>query len=468
VKQILDNSSGTMAIDYVQYDLSGAKEAINPIYFPLLYNKDRYMVLYGGAGSGKSHFIVQKYLIRIMVGEAKPRPIRHKILALRKTQPAARRSVFELFMHYIDMWGLKSRCHINKTDMTIEFYRSNSMILCTGLDDPSKVKSIEGLTSIWLEEATEFTHTDFMQLNLRLRGKHNTYLQICVSFNPVECPWLKEEFFEIDKSPNLSDISGNQLTRYRRLEKILEVEGRQISLKSIVLLTTYLDNKFLDDEQKAEIEDLVNKDLTWYHIYALGQWGKPKGLVFVEGMNWDITERWPTILEQRKHGYGLDFGYANHPTGLIEVAVLPNQVDIYCRELLYEPGLTNQDIASKMDLYGVKHRDRIVADSAEPKSIEEIRREGFRRITASVKGRDSIMNGISAMKEMKIHVDQDSKFLMKEFRNYKWIENKDSELKNVPEDKWNHLIDPLRYVLVHFKGLRPTGVVLNLGNRYFK
>lgn len=466
VKQLL--SENTTSVEHIQYDLSGTKEAINEIYFPLLYNKDRYMVLYGGAGSGKSHFIVQKYLIRIMVGEGKKKPIRHKILALRKTQPAARRSVFELFLHYIDLWGLRSRCHINKTDMTIVFHRSNSMIICTGLDDPSKVKSIEGLTSIWLEEATEFKHSDFMQLNLRLRGKHRTYLQICISFNPVECLWIKEEFFEIENSANLHDISGDQQTRYRRLEKVLEVEGRQVSLKSVVLLTTYHDNKFLDDEQKAEIEDLVNKDLTWYHIYALGQWGKPKGVVFVEGLNWDITEKWPSIIEQRKHGYGLDFGYANHPTGLIEVAILPNRTDVYVRELIYETKLTNQDIAAKMDLLGVKHRDKIIADSAEPKSIEEIRREGYRRIKPSTKGRDSIVNGISAMKEFSIHVDKDSKFTIKEFRNYKWLENKDEELRNVPEDKWNHLIDPLRYILVYFKGLRPSGVILNLGNCYYK
>jgi len=466
---IAEPESNTISSDFIEYDLSRIREVINPIYFPLLYNKDRYLVLYGGAGSGKSHFIAQKYLIRTMVGESKKTPIKHKILALRKTQPAARRSVFELFLHYIDLWGLRSRCNINKTDMTITFHRSGSVIICTGLDDPSKVKSIEGLTSIWLEEATEFTHTDFMQLNLRLRGRHRTYLQICISFNPVECLWLQEEFFDLENSSNLTDVSDSPSTRYRRLEKVLTVQDRRISLRSTVLLTTYLDNDFLDDEQKAEIEDLVNKDLTWYHIYALGQWGKPKGVVFVEGLNWDITKIWPTVIQQRQHGYGLDFGYANHPTGLIEIAILPNKIDVYVREILYEPGLTNQDIAGKMDLFGVKHRDKIIADSAEPKSIEEIRREGFRKIEPSVKGRDSIINGITAMKEFKIHVYEESKFLIKEFRNYKWtINKKDEKLRNIPEDKWNHLIDPLRYGLVYFKGLRPTGVILNLGNRYFK
>ena len=98
--------ANTVAVEHIEYDLTRTKEAINPVYFPLIYNRDRYMVLYGGAGSGKSHFIVQKYLIRIMVGESKKRPIRHKILALRKTQPAARRSVFALFKHYITLWGL--------------------------------------------------------------------------------------------------------------------------------------------------------------------------------------------------------------------------------------------------------------------------------------------------------------------------------------------------------------------------
>ena len=468
IKQKMANANA------ITYDLSGLKRATNDIYYPLYTNKDRYLVLYGGAGSGKSHFIAQKYLVRIMAGEsAFPNVKRHRILALRKTQPAAKKSVFALFQFYIDLWGLGSRCKINHTDMVITFKRSKSQIICAGLDDPTKIKSIEGVTSIWMEEATEFTHTDFLQLDLRLRGKHLTYLQICISFNPVECKWLKEEFFSpkprFVKKARLRDISTSPTTRYRRMEKVVEIKklNKIVRVNSTVLLTTYLDNRYLDDQQIANIVDLQHKDLTWYQIYGLGQWGAPKGQVYQEGLNWDTTSEWPGKKRFRHHGFGLDFGYSNHPTGVVEVGIMANMKDLYVREVLYEKALTNPDICEKLTAAKLNRYDLLVADSAEPKSIEEIKRGGF-AIIGSRKGKDSIINGITVTKQYNIHVFSDSLNLIKERRNYKWKEDKEGNSLNIPVDAWNHLLDAERYIITTLVGFKAKDTVINLGNRYHK
>ena len=166
----------------IKFDFSTLHNVMNEVYYPLLENHERYLVSYRGAGAGKSHFAAQKTLIRIIVGMKQG--IRHRFLALRKTQPAVRKSVFTLFIHYINEWGLNELVRINKSAMTIQFL-NGSEIICGGLDDPEKLKSIEGVTSVWLEEATEFSWEDFNQINLRLRGKTKSYKQIMLTFNPV-------------------------------------------------------------------------------------------------------------------------------------------------------------------------------------------------------------------------------------------------------------------------------------------
>ena len=447
------------------FDLTNLPNALNPIYEPLLYNKDRYMVLYGGAGSGKSHFIVQKYLIRIMVGAKTG--VKHKILAIRKTQPAVRKSVFALFLYYIDSWNLYRICKINHTEMTIKF-RDGSMILCSGLDDPNKIKSIEGITSIWMEEATEFTWSDFLQIDLRLRGRYKTYLQICISFNPIECKWLIDEFFpeEIDdkSQTQVKDITEDPDCRLRKIQKQVKAEGKEYTVYATRLMTVHKDNRFLDDIQRAIIEGLQDKDFTWYEIYGRGNWGSPRGQVYIEGFNWDVVNHWPDPKQfHRKHGYGLDFGYSNAPTGIIEVGIIDNH--IYEREILYSPKLTNPDICEKLRSAGLSKYDIICADSAEPKSIEEIKKDGW-YIVPCIKGRDSVNFGIDLVKTFKTHIYSDSDNLIKEKRNYKWREDNNGNALNIPVDEWNHLLDAERYIVTFLVGGIKSNFIANLGKRY--
>ena len=447
----------------IHCDLTEYCNTSNPVYLPALQCRDRYLIMFGGAGSGKSEEVARRFLLRIIVGMKKG--IRHKILALRKTQPAVKRSVFSLFNKYIDLWNLQDIVHINRKDTTFTF-SNGSEILCSGLDDPEKIKSIEGLTCAWLEEATEFTENDFRELDRRVRGKCGTFLQIVLTFNPIEVKWIQEEFFgfkEESDGTGLFNVTTKEDGRYQRFQKISRVDDRLVAVTGTSLLTTYQDNKYIDDKYKAVLEDLKRKDVTAYRIYALGQWGSPKGLVYTEGLNWSVCSSWPNRGSFERHAFGLDFGYSNDPTGIIEMGLIGNQ--IWEREHVYKRGLTNQDIARECVKLGITRRDTIIADCAEPKSIEEIKRAGL-KIVPCRKGADSIRNGISLVKDYFVNVYGDSENLIKEKRNYKWLESKDGEYTNDPVDEWNHLLDPERYVADHWFSHKSTSFSFNLGNRY--
>ena len=201
-------------------------------------DENRWCISYGGAGSAKSYSTAQKILTRIIEEED------HKFLITRKVARTLRVSVFQLFKDIISNQGLSEDFKINKTDMTITNIHNNSVLLFFGLDDIEKLKSIQGITSIWIEEASECVENDIAELNRRLRGFTPYYKQIIITFNPIShLHWLKARFFDNPAS------------------------------KASIYKTTYLDNKFIDDAYKAEIEDIKNYDIQQYNIYALGEWG---------------------------------------------------------------------------------------------------------------------------------------------------------------------------------------------------
>lgn len=211
---------------------------INPYFYPYLFNKDRYLVLYGGSGSGKSHFVAQKLLFRCLNESG------HRILIVRKVAKTIKESVYKQLHTLILEYGLQDYVTENKTDMSFTFSNGNE-IITTGLDDPEKIKSIFAITSIWIEEATELEKGDFDQLDLRLRGETEFYKQIIVCFNPIsETHWIKAELF--DK----------------------QVEN------CTILHSTYINNKFLDQEYIETLNKRVASDENLHRIYVLGAWGR--------------------------------------------------------------------------------------------------------------------------------------------------------------------------------------------------
>jgi phage terminase large subunit len=186
---------------------------------------------------------------------------------------------------------------------------------------------------------------------------------------------------------------------------------------------------------------LKDKDYELWKVYARGLTGRVEGLIF---RRFNIVPVIPG--EARFIGYGLDFGFTNDPTSLIEVYELHGE--LWVNELIYETGMTNQDIGKEMNAIGIKKNREIIADSAEPKSIEEIGRMGF-TVRGAIKGKDSVNNSIDILKRYRINITQRSLFTTKEFGGYRWKANKDGLLTNEPVGFNDHSIAALRYVALN-------------------
>ena len=204
-----------------------------------------------------------------------------------------------------------------------------------------------------------------------------------------------------------------------------------------VIHSTYKDNPFLPNNQVVEIERLKETDDIYWQIYGLGEFAGNRKLIY----QYNVCETIP-IETAKMVALGLDWGYSNDETALVEIWKNDNQ--IYINELIYEKGLTNSDLATLMKHIGVDRYIDIYCDSAEPKSIEELRRFGF-NAKAVIKGPDSVMNGIDILRRHRINITKDSTNVIREMSRYKWME-KDGVLLNKPIDMWNHSLDAIRYV----------------------
>jgi phage terminase large subunit len=298
---------------------------------------------------------------------------------------------------------------VNKSDMEITC-RNGNQIIFTGLDDVEKLKSIAGITDIWVEEASEITQEDFTQLDLRLRGKSAYPMQITLSFNPISAlSWIKSFFFDKPKDNS---------ARFK---------------------TTYKDNDFLDEEYKNVIEDLKNQDPTYYQIYALGEWGVLGNLVFTNYAFEDIPykeEDFDAIYQ------GLDFGF-NHPSAFIKVGFKDDELYVY--DELYEKGLTNAELIDEVAKIAHKKK-QIIADSAEPARIKEFRQHGL-NVQASVKGKGSVKDGIDWLKRKKIHISKQCPNLLAEMQQYSYKEDKDGNVQDEPVEFKDDAIAALRYAI---------------------
>ena len=429
----------------------GVLANINKPFLPIMKNHDRYLVVYGGAGSGKSVAVAQKIVIRIL--KAMKRGEKHTFLCLRKTQPAASKSIYPLIMDIIEKWNLRKLVKVNKTNLTITF-PGGSTIMITGMDDPEKIKSIHGLTGVWLEESTEFSYDDFQQIDLRLRGETWDYKQIVLTFNPIdESHWIRKLIFTDQLQ---ADIEGGQSEVRKEYSQEIG-DGKKVVYAMTIMHSTYKDNRFLDDIYKARLLQLVNEDSNYYEIYCRGRWGVLRGLIFD---NWDTCEDIPDDVSLR--GFGMDFGFSADPSAIVEIGV--GDKDLYLKEHFYKSGMTNQQLAQILiPITAGRLHYPIVADSAEPKSIVEIRTCGIPCIPAG-KGKDSVVYGIQKMKQYKIHICEDSINLIKEIRGYKWAEDKNGNQLNAPVKYNDHLIDASRYILTKLRGGVPVGVTFSEDN----
>ena len=295
---------------------------------------------------------------------------------------------------------------------------NQSKIIFKGIDDPEKLKSISGIDDIMIEEATEITLDDFTQLNLRLRSKAENQ-QITLCFNPVsKTNWCYKHWFA-NGTPE----------------------------DTCIVHTTWYDNKFLPQSYIDSLEQMKVTNPVYYKIYALGEFATLSKLVYnnwkVEDFNWKEVHR----RGNTRALFGLDFGYINDPTAFICTLVDTTNKKLYVFDEHYEKGLLNDEIAKIITNKGYS-KEIITADSAEQKSIEEIRKSGIRRIKPARKGKDSVLNGIQYLNQYEIIVHPSCTNLKEELENYCWDRDKNTnEYINKPVDSYNHLLDALRYAV---------------------
>jgi phage terminase large subunit len=365
----------------------------NKVFKHLETSNAKIIVQQGGTRSGKT------YNILIWIIFAYCQRNNGKIITIcRKSFPALRATVMRDFFTIIRDYDIYSEEFHSKT---LHEYKINGNIVeFVSLDMPQKIRGRKR-DLLFANEANELNFEDWQQLLFR------TSERVIIDFNP------SEEFHWIyDQVLTRPDVDFFQ--------------------------TTYKDNPFLGDVIKAEIERLQNIDENYWRVYGLGERGQSKSLVYSYNTIKEIPK------EAKLVSYGLDFGYSSDPTSLVRTYILDD--NMYVDEVLYRTGMTNQDIANEMKVLGLDRSNEVFADSAEPKSIEEIYRMGW-NVKPTIKG--SVNLGIDIIRRYKLHATESSFNLIKELRNYKYIEDKNGQVTNKPVDNFNHALDALRYSVVN-------------------
>jgi phage terminase large subunit len=389
----------------------------NPVFKDFLQNWDkqyRYQILYGGAGSSKSYHTAMKIISRIRSESP------HRFLVVRKVASTMRQSVFQLLKQIIYDWNIEDEFQINNSEIKIIHLRTKNEIVFNGVDNPEKLKSITGITSVWIEEATELTKEDYMQLTLRVRGIYRNPVCFYITFNPISNQhWLFEY---------VNTIQDNK----------------------IVLKTTFLDNYFLDDEYKRRMRDLKEEDELYYQIYALGEWGEPlKGLIYKK---WKIVRSIPDELKNVPSVYGIDFAQSS-PTAMVELKMSDNL--LWVREIFYERNVSLEDLKGLLEKHKIPKDVEIYCDSAYPRYIEELQKEYL-----AYPSDKSVKEGIGQVAGYNMYIDEMSDNLIMEIKRYKWREkiiNGNVVQLDEPVKMWDHCLDSLRYIVsTHSRNAQPT------------
>lgn len=370
-------------------DLSRTYEAINPHFHWMLTDDHRIQVLVGGGASSKSYTVGQVKIYKSLTEE-------RRTLIIRKVGKTIRHSVFDMICGILRTWEMTSLFKVYKTDMMIECLINKNQFIFSGLDDVEKLKSIYGITDIFVEEASEITEADFNQLNIRLRGETKYRKQITLAMNPINKDhWVKKRFFDRVEPDCITDRS------------------------------TYLDNVFLDKDTKKMLEGI--EDPYFKAVYVNGEWGAYGNIVFT---NYQIHDFDPNPSRFTNVCQGMDFGHV-HAQAIIRLGFIDD--DIYIFDELHLKGKTNTEfIKIAKEYFGDElYSMQMTADSANPDKILEWQREGF-RVDPAKKGPGSLRYGIEFLAGRKVHIHATNcPKIATEFQTFKRREDKNG---NATED----------------------------------
>lgn len=391
--------------------------------------KGRYKAVKGSRASKKSSTQSLKVITEIIENP------NINWLVVRKVERTLRDSCYAQLKWAIHRLKVDNFFKCSTSPLEITYKPTGQKILFRGLDDPLKVTSITvevgSLCRLWIEEAYEITSEDaFDRLDESIRGQlpKGMYHQVVLTFNPwSDRHWLKKRFFD-EPSKNV-----------------------------LAMTTNYMCNEFLSEADLVLFEEM-KKNPRRYRTAGLGEWGIVEGLVYE---NWeervfDVHEI--SIRPSVRSAFGMDFGYVNDPSTLFCGLVDTVAREIYVFDEMYEKGMSNEDIKERVSEMGYS-KERIKADSAEPKSIAYLRKAGLTRIRAAKKGPDSIRAGISIIQDYKIIIHPRCVNFITEISNYTWDKDKFDNAINKPIDDFNHLMDAMRYAMEEFDGRKGVRIL---------
>ena len=381
-------------------------------YAPMFYENKTYWLIYGGRGSGKSTNVAAYFVMKLMAPEY------FRGVIARFTQRSLTNSIYRDIVDLIVNWNLSPYIELRNDEIRNKLNRNMIITHAFKIGDntqTAKGKGIANPTHLLIDEAQEVPgEEEYLKLidSFRTKGAER---KIFVVFNPTtKSSWLFKRWFLPDGSAN---------------PKWAENHG--------FIYTTYKNNSHNLDPVKVKEWDLsALTDPEYYHHHILGNWRDVgAGSVF---KNWSFSKFDPD--PEAEVIYGLDFGFVD-PTALVKISKKDRR--IWIQELIYQSGLTPNDLSARMEALGISKNSSIYADSASPMAIEELQRLGWRNLRKANKGPDSISTGISKIHQYQAFADHESKNLIEEYYNYAYREGTDK-----PIDKYNHLMDALRYAVM--------------------
>lgn len=410
--------------DGVRIDLAAA---VGGGYRDFWNSRKRYRVLKGGKASKKSTTAALNFIVRLMQYPDA------NLLVIRAVMDTHRTSTFAQLRWAVERLGVAHLWRATTSPMELTYLPTGQKILFRGFDNVYKIASTTvthgTLCWVWVEEAFEIASEEaFDTFDLSVpRGEvpPPLFKQTTLTFNPwSDTHWLKKRFF--DHPPDNTDV----------------------------FTTTYRCNEFLDDADRAVFERMKRDNPRRYAVAGLGEWGVAEGLIYD---NWEVAPFDPDRLPEPwrwRRVYGLDYGYAGDPTAFIAAAVDPLGRRLYVFDEFKEHGLLNQDIADRLIRMGYGG-ERIRADSAEPKSNDELRRRGIHRIVPAEKGAGSVLYGIARLQEYRITVHPHCRKTAAELAAYAWDTDERGTLHR-PRPGEDHLMDALRYAMEDITYFRPA------------
>lgn len=396
-------------------------------FLPLLNDySHRWEIYKGSAGSGKSHFITQKIIIKALREK-------RRVMICRRYGTTMRNSVFKLFKDVIESFKITHLTRIKESDMSITL-PNGSEIIFVGLDNEEKLLSIAGITDVFIEEVYEVPKEIVDQLNLRMRGKAPNQ-QIYMAFNPISAKHWLYDFCEGATRPE----------------------------SSIYSQSTFRDNPFLPDEYVKALEDMYRTNPNKARVFCDGNWGADvEGLVYKNHAlsDFDINELIKQGLEVR---VGIDWGFVDPTTVVVSLFDKPKK-EIYIIGEFYKRGATLEEIKDGIIQLGIS-KQKMYCDGAEPDKVDYLRRNGFNAVSAK-KGAGSVKAGISFLQDMKIICHESCVNVAAELENYVYLKDKKTGqyIEDSYDHDFSHTMDALRYSYSDlYSAARLTSAKLMLG-----